>query len=256
MLRSSPGKLADLYKNLRHMLIYRILPLVFPRHCPVCDRLVSYGRSICPGCRDILPLVRGSLCLRCGKPVSRPDQEYCYDCRIFPKSFDGGCSLYLYNHITAPGMMGLKYHNRRLLASFYSQELVRHRRSVLVSWQADAILPVPVHPHKRKKRGYNQAELLSAGIASLLNIPHLPTLLLRVVDTLPQKQFSPQARLNNLQKAFRINPDISLKGIHRVILVDDIYTTGATMEACCRVLHQAGIRHVFVCSICIGVSRD
>ena len=248
--------LLSLCRRVYRRALRTLLPLLFPRHCPVCDRLLPYGNTICPACRRILPLVKEPVCLCCGKPVSRQDQKYCYDCRIFPKSFDGGCALYLYNHITAPGMMGLKYHNRRLLADFYSREMVRHRKTFFSRWKADAVVPVPVHPHKRKKRGYNQAELLSAEIASLLNIPHYPNLLLRVVDTLPQKQFSPQARLNNLKKAFRINPAVDSAGIRSVILVDDIYTTGATMEACSRILHQAGIASVYVCSVCIGVSRD
>ncbi len=249
-------KLPGLWANCRRQAVSRLLPLLFPRHCPVCDRLVPYGSTICPGCRKLLPLVRGNTCLRCGKPVSRPDQEYCYDCRVFPKSFEEGCSLYLYNHLTAPGMMALKYHNRRTLAEFYSREMVRLRASVFQRWKADTVVPVPVHPHKRKKRGYNQAELLSAEIASLLNIRHIPDLLVRVIDTLPQKQFSPQARLTNLQKAFQMNPSCDLRGIHKVILVDDIYTTGSTMEACTRTLLTAGISHVYVCSICIGLSRD
>ena len=249
-------KLPEFWHNGSRKALSRLLPLLFPRHCPVCDGLVPYGSYICPSCRKLLPLVRGNVCLCCGKPVSSPDQEFCYDCRVFPKSFEGGCSLFLYNHITAPGMMNLKYHNRRSLASFYSREIVRCKASVFKHWKADAVVPVPIHPHKRKKRGYNQAELLSAEIASLLNIRHIPNLLLRIIDTLPQKQFSPQARLTNLQRAFQINSRSDIREIHRIILVDDIYTTGATMEACTRILHQAGISHVYVCSICIGLSRD
>ena len=124
----------------------------------------------------------------------------------------------------------------------------------------DAVIPVPIHKNKYKKRGYNQAELLSRRIALIFNLSHYPDMLIRSVDTLPQKQFTPQARLNNLKKAFRFNSRydnlVQTNSSLSVLLVDDIYTSGATMEACTRILLSAGIPNVFVLSICIGMARD
>ena len=105
--------------------------LFFPGRCAVCDEVLSSPKDgICSECRKLLQYIEEPRCMKCGKGLMSSEQEYCYDCRIFPKSFDGGCALYLYNHITAPGMMGLKYHNRRLLADLQSgrYDLKVHRR--------------------------------------------------------------------------------------------------------------------------------
>lgn len=232
--------------------------LLFPNHCPVCGKLLALGTEICPACYDRLPFVTEPRCYRCGKPVSDPSQEYCFDCRIFPKSFQGGCALLLYNRITKPAMMDLKYHNRRRPADFFGRCLARRWGAQILSWHPDVLVPIPVHRTKRKKRGYNQAELLSKALSRHLHLPVDSTLLIRTQDTLPQKQFSPRARLANLEGAFEIHPKYQRKQkkYHTVLLVDDIYTTGATMETCTRILHQAGIGRVYICSVCIGLSRD
>lgn len=232
--------------------------ILFPRQCPVCRKVQAYGKKICPACARSLSYVEEPVCFQCGKPISSPEQELCFDCRIFPKSFHGGRSVFLYNNRIKPAMMDFKYKNRRILADFFIGELVDRQGEVMSSWGADMVVPVPVHRNKRKKRGYNQAELLSKVLADRLNLSHYPNLLIRTQDTLPQKMFSPQARLNNLQKAFRFNQEYKHLCSHNAsaILIDDIYTTGATMEACSRLLLAAGLKKVYICSICIGVARE
>lgn len=241
-------------------IIRQLLPFLFPRHCPLCDKLLPYGSFIHEECHRELPLIHSPVCMRCGKPVSSHTQEYCYDCRAFPKSFQRGLSLFLYNKKTRPIMSAFKYQNRRGLADFFCQELCRYRLSQLRDLGADAVIPVPIHKNKYKKRGYNQAALLSSRLALTLNLPHYPDILIRSVDTLPQKQFNPQARLNNLKKAFCFNSHydklLSQSTPFSVLLVDDIYTSGATMEACTRILLEAGISEVYILSICIGIARD
>lgn len=236
----------------------KALPVLFPRKCPICRKLLPYGARIHPPCRKQLPYVTGPTCFSCGKPIASAEKELCYDCRVFPKSFRGGCALFLYESHTRPLMSAFKYQNRRILADFFTEEIASELCERLALWAIDAVVPVPIHKNKRKKRGYNQAELLSARIALLLGLPHLSQLLIRVVDTLPQKQFSPQARLSNLTKAFQVSPHFLKKKSmpSTVLLVDDIYTTGATMEACTRVLKEAGVQDVYILSVCIGVSRD
>lgn len=154
--------------------------------------------------------------------------------------------------------MDFKYHNRRIYSTFFAREIIFQHKRILQDWHMDAIIPVPVHKNKQKKRGYNQADLLAKDLSFLLNLPYYSNLLIRTIDTLPQKQFSPQARLNNIQKAFCIHPrrrDV-IKNLNTILLIDDIYTTGATMEACTRILRKAGVKQVYIYSVCIGLSKD
>ena len=218
-------------------IIRQLLPFLFPRHCPLCDKLLPYGSFIHEECHRELPLIHSPVCMRCGKPVSSHTQEYCYDCRAFPKSFQRGLSLFLYNKKTRPIMSAFKYQNRRGLADFFCQELCRYRLSQLRDLGADAVIPVPIHKNKYKKRGYNQAALLSSRLALTLNLPHYPDMLIRSVNTLYDKLLSQSTPFS-------------------VLLVDDIYTSGATMEACTRILLEAGISEVYILSICIGIARD
>ena len=236
----------------------KLLPIIVPLRCPVREAAVPFGRAICPSCYRQLPFVGSCTCYSCGKPVSDPGQEYCYDCRVFSKSFLGGCSLLIYDRMTQPAMVRFKYHNQRVLADFFSDEILRRYRSLFRSWKINAVVPVPIHRIKYKKRGYNQAALLSSRIAYGLGLSHISDLLIRKVNTLPQKQFGSQARLANLTDAFSFNKQYSgdVSSIGRLLLVDDIYTTGATMEACTRVLNRAGIKDVYICSVCTGLSRD
>ena len=253
--------------RIRHSVLYTarqfVLPILYPRRCPFCQELLPYSSCICDSCRARLPLIHHPACLRCGKPLPSDQQELCYDCRIFPKSFDQGLSLFLYNSMTRTAVVAFKYHNQRYLSDFFVDGICRRHEAQLKSWHLQAVLPIPIHKNKRKKRGYNQAELLAKQLAARLNLPCYHDLLLRNVDTLPQKQLSPQARLSNLNKAFGLNPRyldacgrLTLPHLKRVLLIDDIYTTGATMESCTRLLKSAGIGKVFIYSLCIGVSRE
>ncbi len=154
-------------------------------------------------------------------------------------------------------MIAFKYKNYGILSQFFAEEIWRQHREILLHWHFEAVVPIPIHKNKRKKRGYNQAELLAKELSTRLNLPCYSHLLQRVIDTLPQKQLSPQSRLNNLKNAFCINPDglRRLPPLSAVLLIDDIYTTGATMEVCARTLRNAGIQKVYIYSVCIGESR-
>lgn len=205
---------------------------------------------ICPECRVRLPYIPEPVCMKCGKPVDDEEQEYCSDCIRLPKHYKKGYPLFLYMAPVKEGLTAMKYHNRREYAQFYADEMLSKYRP---QWEAvgfDAVIPVPVHPRKLRKRGYNQAELLARLIAEGLQIRMLKDVLVRVIDTLPQKDLNDIERTNNLKRAFQIREN-GVK-LNKVLVVDDIYTSGATIEACTTVLLQAGVREVSYASVCIG----
>ena len=121
---------------------------------------------------------------------------------------------------------------------------------VLQDIKPDILVPVPVHKTKLHKRGYNQAEVLARELATYLNVPVEPDLIKRNIKTSPQKELGTKAREENIKKAF--NSTDKIVKYRCALLVDDIYTTGATIEACTKILHEQGIKDVYYTSVCIG----
>ena len=117
----------------------------------------------------------------------------------------------------------------------------------------DVIIPVPVHPSRRRKRGFNQAEVLAKIMGERLGIPVRTDLLTRTKKTLPQKELSAGERLKNLSGAFRA--EVIPAEIRRILLVDDIYTTGSTIEACTRALKTSGAQAIYFVVICMAGGR-
>lgn len=228
-----------------------IIDILFPRRCPVCGRIVMpKGDLICPGCMGKLSWVRRPTCKKCGKEVLSDTVEYCFDCTKHRRSFDYGLSLINYDDIASKSMAQIKYNNKREYLDFYSEAMYRGLGKQLLRMGADVLVPVPIHPSRMRTRGFNQAEELARRLSARIGIPVDQTILKRSKKTAPQKSLDPSGRLKNLEQAFAA--DHIPYGIHSVILVDDIYTTGSTIEACTRVLKKAGMDHVYFVTIFIG----
>ena len=167
--------------------------------------------------------------------------------------YEYGLALFNYNDAARNSMVQIKYHNKREYLDFYGAAVaVRFEREIR-RMRVDAIVPVPVHPSRRRKRGFNQAEVLAKIVGERLGIPVKAELLRRTKKTLPQKELSVGERLKNLSGAFRAG---EIPGnIRRVLLVDDIYTTGSTIEACTRVLKAAGVETIYFVVICMAGGR-
>lgn len=143
-----------------------------------------------------------------------------------------------------------KYRNRREYADFYAEELANFCGEALLSWRPDALIPVPLHRSRQRKRGFNQAELVAKRLGRRLNIPVAEKTLFRIKKTSPQKELSDTQRRANLKNAFQVREnDVRLK---RVVLIDDIYTTGSTVDAAASVLLEHGVENVYFLAICIG----
>ncbi len=227
------------------------IDLLFPRRCPVCDGIVMpKGRLICRECMKKLSFVKDPVCKRCGKEVISSDMEYCFDCVRHKRTFEYGRALINYDEKAGRSMAKIKYRNKREYLDFYGEAICARYWKVIRRMKANVLVPVPVHPSRKRERGFNQAELLARRIGEGLGIPVYPQMLVRNKKTMPQKGLDPAGRLKNLEEAFSAGG--ILKGVEGVILVDDIYTTGSTIEACTRALKKAGIKRVYFLTICIG----
>ncbi|SHO49475.1 ComF family protein [Anaerocolumna xylanovorans] len=233
-----------------------LLDILYPRRCPVCSEIVDKrGELSCTGCRNRLITVEEPKCKKCGKPLEQETKEYCYDCDRRRHYFERGFSLWLYNEDMQKSMADFKYKGRREYAAFYINELLKKYQKEIEDISPDALVPVPIHKKKRQTRGYNQAEILADELGKRLNLPVLSELLIRKKDTLPQKQLNDKERFRNISEAFAFSQEERCnykKELQRVLLVDDIYTTGSTIEACARALKMNGIEEVYFVSICIG----
>ena len=213
-----------------------ILEILYPARCPVCHNVVRGKEDICLSCRRKLHYIKEPKCKKCGKEIAKNEQEYCRDCQRFTHAFDKGASVFAYDKVMQRSISMFKYHNRREYAKIYAKEMYRYCERFLKMCAPDVILPVPIHKHKKRQRGFNQAELVATELGKLMQIPVDTEYLIRVEKTTPQKELTRQQRKVNLRKAFAIRE--TGKYYERVLLVDDIYTTGATIDAISKILRE------------------
>lgn len=226
-----------------------ILQALYPRRGPVCDDIVGRaGEKICLGCMDRLKLITPPWCMRCGRKTEE-GEEYCRDCRERGHLFDRGRALYEYDS-AAESIYRFKYGGRREYAEFYGEQIAEYLGEFIRNTEPEAIVPIPLHRRRRAGRGYNQAELLARAAGRRMGIPVYSRLLVRVRDTAPQKKLNREERQNNLKKAFNIpQNDVKLK---RILVFDDIYTTGTTLDEAARALKAAGAEQVCFITLACG----
>lgn len=231
--------------------IEELLDLIYPPRCPICgnitDDKINY---VCKTCKNKLHSIKEPRCMKCSKPILNEETEYCYDCEKRLFHYDRGMALWIYDDIMKKSIGDFKYHGRKEYSKFYGKALAEEYGNWVQSIDADALIPVPLHKQKQKARGYNQAELIAKEVGARIKVPVRTDILYRQHYTMPQKELNDVERRKNLARAFQVKKDIFF--LKKIILVDDIYTTGSTIEACTNVLLEHGIQQVYFLSVCIG----
>lgn len=223
--------------------------LLYPQRCPICDRVAVFPLEICPSCREQLSYVGDRFCIKCGKSILGEEKALCHDCREGAHQFDAGRILYHYDCVRE-AIFRFKYEGRREYASFFGKEMARCFGANIKSWGVQAILPVPLYAGKEKIRGFNQARELGAELGARLGLPLCDRMMIREKDTIPQKELTRFERQKNLKKAFKIvQNDVKYETI---IIVDDVYTTGSTMDAMAGELKAFGVSNVFFITLSSG----
>ncbi len=174
------------------------------------------------------------------------------DCsrKVHSAAFDGGAAVWVYTKEMMDAIAMYKYQGKKQMGRVFAQEAVKACGSWVKAIQPDCITCVPLNKKKLRKRGYNQAEVLARHIGRMLDIPVDFRLLVRTRFTQPQKSLDVKQRMKNLMQAFAPGPHAGK--YKTVLLVDDIYTTGSTMQVCSMVLKKCSVEKVYILSLCIG----
>lgn len=234
------------------IILKTVIDLLYPRRCPVCHRIIPTNNNlVCTVCRPRLTYVKEPICKKCGKPIEDSLLEYCFDCSRYNQYYDEGRAAFVYDNEMKQSIYQFKYNDKREYVEFYATEIIKALKNDINRWNADALIPVPIHRKRKKIRGFNQSFLLAREMGQCLQIPVVNDMIIRDKNTLPQKELSFKERQINLKNAFKIvQNDVKLNSI---ILVDDIYTTGNTINEVAKVCRQAGINKIYF--ICIAIGR-
>ncbi len=229
-------------------------PVLAARRCPACSRPVTapdHPAGLCPDCARELAPRTGGFCPRCGKPfgLATYEPENCGDCLADPPPWERLAFHGPYDGRLRELILAFKF-SQGLGRTRLLQDLVKAASLRAGLDQIDVVIPVPLHPRRLRWRGYNQSLELAVPVARALNAPALPKALERVRDTVPQSRLSGTERLSNLAGAFKADPEAVAE--KRVLLVDDVSTTGSTLRECSKALNAAGAKAVDVLVLAVA----
>jgi len=243
-------------------LIEGLLNLVFPLDCKICQRPIreSAGYPVCEECLKDIELIEEPYCIKCSKPLSLTtdsillEQDFlCLDCKNRTYSFEFSRSVGKYQGVLKECIHLLKYHKEKNLAKPLGKLLTRY----LLSYPdflklVEVIVPVPLHEKDWKERGFNQSLLLSKIIGDYFSIPVREKALMKNRFTISQINLSREDREKNIFQAFSVNRPEEIKN-KKVLIVDDVFTTGSTVEECAKELKRTGANKVFVLTLARSV---
>lgn len=232
-----------------------LLDLLYPPRCPICDRILGRKDGLCcRECEKKLPVITEPTCMKCGKMIVSEEEEYCEDCKRYRHRFDQGRAAFAYTGMLRHSVYRMKAENRRDYLEFYADAMTQALNPYLLRWKPDRIVGVPMHWQKKRKRGYNQSELLAEKIAERTGIRQERRWICCCKKTKEQKLLGRKEREKNLHGCFVLkNSRNESEGQFKsVLIVDDIYTTGSTMDELAGLLKNAGVQHVYFVVLCIG----
>ncbi len=246
------GKLGWPSQIFREKFLSKALDFFFPQPCAYCEtKKISGGPYLCGMCQDSIQFISSSYCYVCGIPsnLSYEDSRenfLCGPCRTKPPVFDKARSLGIHQGALRKLIHELKYGMRPGVMKEIDPLLEIYFASRRLS--DFYVTPIPLHIKKLEQREFDQAYLIGRKIAKILNLNFLPEILERVIETLPQASLTKANRLKNVRGAFRFLNEEKIKG-RDILLVDDVFTTGATLNEAAKVLKRAKANRVYAFSL-------
>lgn len=234
--------------------------LLFPAPCLLCEEtLLSATRlPVCRNCLSEMKPLCGPLCGICGRPfissvVTDVAQPLCHLCRRGVYSFDFARSFAAYHERMVRAIVQLKYNSVTPLGDWFASNLANLMAAEPGRWAADVIVPVPLHSARLRERGYNQADLIAKPLARRLGLPLRSYLLVRTRPRPDRLKLTRRQRWQTVHGAYQMRSDAEVDNL-RVLLVDDVFTTGATLDACARALLKGGAKKVMALTVARVVS--
>lgn len=230
---------------------------IFPSRCVICDALLPFGvklenNFLCKECREKIEFIKEPTCKKCGAMIYDEDFAYCVRCQgHMHESFEYGFGLCRYNDAVKESLHKIKYDGRKEYIDFYGKCIAKIYHNKIKEINPDYLVPVPIHKERLRERGYNQAAVLSYSISRELqnygiDIPVNENLIFRKKNTQVLNKLDSEGRKNELKDAFICE---NCEGIERVMIVDDIYTTGSSLDAIAKVLKENGVGKVYFTTI-------
>ncbi len=235
----------------------KLLDLTYPNslYCICCKKIIDDSRAyrLCDTCIDEIKWANGRVCGHCGKPLSELNPgEICFYCRENNHEFDRGFTVCEYSEHARSIIFALKYGGRTDIASDIA--LMMHDRMIMEKENLlyDVIIPVPMYKRKRLKRGFNQAALIAREFAKHQNIKCEDYHVRRVRDSIPMRGLTPEERQSNIYGSFELTKYAKNLANKKILIIDDIYTTGATLDEMTRVLKKIKVSGVDVLTFAAG----
>ena len=236
-------------------LVDGLLDFVYPRNieCILCGEPIEKTEkySICASCKIQIQLVDKKACKKCGKSLEELYlPEVCHDCLLTNHFFTTGYTCVLYDEEIKKLIYRLKYGKKRYLAYHMAEMMTAKLKENKVE-QMDWIIPVPLHINKKRQREFNQAEIIGYYISRQTGWDVDGKNLIRIKDTATQNKLSREERKSNMKNAFQVLDSSKIKA-KKILLVDDIYTTGSTLDSCSKELLRAGAQEIHVITFAAG----
>lgn len=231
-----------------------ILNILLPPRCIKCGKILAGKNGLCAECFGKIRFISAPLCHRCGRPFLSDNNlkfraiQYCGEClRKKRFLFEMMRSAFIYDDESKNLILDLKFRDKTGYAETLSGLLYSAGADI---WKEnpDLIIPVPIHRLRLLQRRYNQSALLADFLAHKTQIPTDCRSLIRCRNTVPQVQLSGKARRNNLKQAFEVMKPQNIKG-RKIVLIDDVSTTGSTLNECAKVLHKAGAAKIYALTL-------
>ncbi len=232
-----------------------LIDFIFPPQCPYCSEVIDRSQILCDKCFKQIQFIRGCKCYLCGRPLPLTDTNeklLCPNCLEKRKIYDIARSVFIYDSFSRYAILKLKNADRMDLRHFFVHYMLIAGQDIIE--KSDLIVPIPLHWRRRLKRKYNQAGILAELLAKKTGKPYKPSLLIRNRHTPSQGRKTHKERKQNVNNAFEINIKENIKDLS-ILLIDDVLTTGATAEACAKVLKRNGAKAVYILTIA-QVVRD